>query len=75
MRRRLLLALLTILGVVAVLFATKRIAPRAGVTRVASSDSAVDSVALADSIERAASREAADTMCLAARIGLPCDPH
>lgn len=71
MRRRVLLALLTVIGVFAVLVATNRVRFGVRETTVASSDSLADSVS-ADSVERAA-RRAADTMCFASRIGLPCN--
>lgn len=75
MRRRFSLALLAAVLVVAaiVLFIGYRtpVSPPGG--RVASADSAADTLARFDSAQRANARAARDTMCLASRIGLPCD--
>jgi hypothetical protein len=74
-RRRLSLALLAaILAVAAIVVAIayRRPVPLPG-DRVASADSAADTLARFDSAQRANARAARDTMCLASRIGLPCD--
>jgi hypothetical protein len=76
MRRRFSLVLLAVLVVVAVFVSTHWLLHRArGVNRVASTSVARDSLARLDSAARAESREDADTMCFASRIGLPCDPR
>jgi hypothetical protein len=75
MRRRLWLALLALLVVVAVVISLRYRTPanRSG-GRVASTGTPADTLAQSDSAARANAR-AADTMCLASRIGLPCDPR
>jgi hypothetical protein len=76
MRRRFSLALLAVLVVLAVLVSTRYFSPRnRGAHRVASTGISRDSLARLDSAARAESREDADTMCFASRIGLPCDPR
>jgi type II secretory pathway pseudopilin PulG len=76
MRRRFSLVLLAVLVVVAVYVSTNWLSHRTrGINRVASTSVARDSLARLDSAARAESREDADTMCFASRIGLPCDPR
>jgi hypothetical protein len=77
MPRRLSLVLATLLVVVAVAMVFARYPTTGGETdgRFASPVTSVDSQAQLDSAARARAREAADTMCLASRIGLPCDPR
>jgi hypothetical protein len=75
MRRRLSLALLDAVLVVAAIVVSisyRRLLPLPG-GRVASADSTADTLARFDSAQRANARAARDTMCLASRIGLPCD--
>ena len=76
MRRRVSLLVLAVLVLVAV-YAYGRytaLRPRAprGVITVHSSQ---DTLAQQDSAARADAREAVDTMCIAGRFGLPCDPR
>ena len=76
MRRRLSLALLAVLAVLAVVLSTRYLSPRNQATRrVSAAGVPRDSLARLDSAARADSRENIDTMCLASRIGLPCDPR
>ena len=76
MRRRLSLALLAVLVVLAVVVSTRYLSPRnRGMHQVASTSAARDSLATLDSAARADARQEADTMCFASRIGLPCDPR
>ncbi len=69
MRRRLSLTLLALLVVVLV-FAAGYVAGNRTGRRIASADT----LAQLDSAAQARAR-AADTMCVAARFGLPCDPR
>ena len=73
MRRRLSLALLAVLVALAVFVSTRYLSPGSRVTRKVAPVN--DSVARLDSAAKADAREAIDTMCFAARIGLPCDPR
>lgn len=75
MRRRLSLALLAVLVVVVALVSTRYVSSRNQARRVASRGAAGDSVARLDSAAQAEARQSADTMCMASRIFLPCDPR
>jgi len=76
MRRRLSLALLAVLVVLAVVVSTRYLSPRNRVTRrVTPAGVSRDSLARLDSAAQADAREAIDTMCFASRFGLPCDPR
>ncbi|MEO8578089.1 MAG: hypothetical protein ABI556_15370 [Gemmatimonadales bacterium] len=76
MRRRLSLALLTLVTVLAIVIVASYVSRRnTPAARTASSGVARDSTAAADSAVEEASRQNQDTMCFASRIGLPCDPH
>ena len=75
MRRRLSLALLTVLVVFAVIMSTRYLSSRNQARRVASAGAPRDTLAEQDSAARADARQSADTMCFASRIGLPCDPR
>jgi hypothetical protein len=76
MRRRLSLALLTVLVVLAVVVSTRYLSPRnQAARRVAQAGASRDTLAERDSAARAEARQSADTMCFASRIGLPCDPR
>jgi hypothetical protein len=74
MRRRLSLTLLTVLAALVIGVSLRYLAPRRSDRRGAVGV-ARDSLAQSDSAARAAARAEADTMCFAARIGLPCDPR
>ena len=76
MRRRVSLLVLAVLVLLAV-YAYGRytaLRPR-GPRRVITVHSPQDTVRQQDSAARAAAREAVDTMCIAGRFGLPCDPR
>jgi hypothetical protein len=76
MRRRLSLVLVAIFVVLAVVASYLYLSPRNRVAdRIASTGPERDSLARVDSAARADAREEVDTMCLASRIGLPCDPR
>jgi hypothetical protein len=76
MRRRFSLVLVAILVVLAFVVSTHYLSSRSrGAGRIASTRGAGDSSARLDSAVRADARQEADTMCLASRIGLPCDPR
>ena len=76
MRRRLSLVLVAILVVLAVVASYEYLSPRnRAADRIASTGPERDSLARLDSAARADARQEADTMCLASRIGLPCDPR
>ena len=72
MRRRISLTLLAVLVILVVVVST-RYSSRNRVTRRVTP--ANDSLARLDSAAQADAREAIDTMCFAARIGLPCSPQ
>ena len=75
MRRRLSLALVAVLVIVAVA-AMLYLSPRMQASRrVASTGSPPDTLAATDSAAQVSARQDADTMCFASRIGLPCDPR
>ncbi len=76
MRRRLSLALLAVLVVLAVVVSTRYRSPRnqAG-PRVAAAGAPRDSLPRADSAAESDVRPSADTMCFASRLFLPCDPR
>ena len=73
-RRRSLVALAVVIavGVIAAFIAYRTPVPLPG-GRVVSADTTTDTLARLDSAQRANARAARDTMCLASRIGLPCD--
>jgi hypothetical protein len=73
MRRSFSLALLAVLVILAVVVSTRYTSSRNRVTRRVTPAS--DSLARLDSAAKADAREAIDTMCFAARIGLPCSPQ
>ena len=73
MRRRVSLAVVAILVILAAAVSTRYLSLR-GLRRRASGTQS-HSLAKLDSARRAEYRESADTMCFAARIGLPCDPR
>jgi hypothetical protein len=76
MRRRLSLALLAVLVVLAAVVSVRHLSSRTSRQReVASAGTSRDSLARLDSASRADSREPADTMCFASRLFLPCDPR
>jgi len=76
MRRRLSLALLTVLVVLAVVVSLRYLSSRhQAARRVAQAGAPRDTLAEQDSAARAEARQSADTMCFASRIGLPCDPR
>ncbi len=76
MRRRVSLALFALLVVLAVVVSTYYLSPRNRATqRLAAAGAPRDSLARLDSAAQADLRESIDTMCFAARIGLPCDPR
>jgi hypothetical protein len=76
MRRRLSLALLAILVVLALVVSTRYLSARhQAARRVASAGAPRDTLAERDSVARAEARQSGDTMCFASRIGLPCDPR
>ena len=73
MRRRLSLALLTVVAFFAIVIATRYLSPGTrGANRVAST-AGRDSLAALDSADRGEPLQ--DTMCFASRIGLPCNPN
>jgi hypothetical protein len=76
MRRRLSMVLVVVLVVLAVVVSAHYRSLRTlGAARVASTGPARDSIARLDSAARMDARQQTDTMCFAARIGLPCDPR
>ncbi|MFL5526867.1 MAG: hypothetical protein ACJ79B_13635 [Gemmatimonadaceae bacterium] len=75
MRRRLSLVLLTIIVALGVAVSRYYFAERPRSATVVSTGSARDSIARRDSLARENNRQDVDTMCMASRIGLPCDTH
>ncbi len=76
MRRRSSLALLALLVILAIVASTRYVSLRNQAARkIASASQPRDSLARLDSAARAEARQDIDTMCLASRIGLPCDPR
>jgi hypothetical protein len=76
MRRRSSLALLALLVILAIVASTRYVSLRNQAAHtIASAGERRDSVARLDSAARADARRDIDTMCLASRIGLPCDPR
>ena len=76
MRRRLSLTLLAVLVMLAIAVPWGYRSLRShGVRRVASTGAPRDSLTRLDGTARADSQRAADTVCFASRIGLPCDPR
>jgi hypothetical protein len=76
MRRRLSLALFAVLVILAVVVSIRYLSPRnKAARRLAAAGVPRDSIARLDSAAQADLRESVDTMCFAARIGLPCDPR
>ena len=76
MSRGLSLTLLALLVVVAVaLFIHYSTRGNETDSTVAAVRTPADTLARLDSVERSNARAARDTMCLASRIGLPCDPR
>jgi hypothetical protein len=76
MRRRLSLVLLAVVVVVAIVTSARYMSPEGkAARRAAALGVSVDSLARLDSARRADFHQEADTMCFAARIGLPCDPR
>jgi hypothetical protein len=70
MRRRLLLGILTVLTVLAVLISTRYVRQANTVVPPETRDSL-----MVDSAARAEARASRDTLCMAAKIGLPCNPQ
>lgn len=76
MRRRVPLLVLAALLLLAVYAYGRYTALRPhGPREVITVHSPQDTLAQQDSAARADAREAVDTMCIAARFGLPCDPR
>jgi hypothetical protein len=76
MRRRVSLLVLAVLVLLAVYGYARYMALRPRTPRgVSTVHSPQDTLAQQDSAARAAAREAVDTMCIAGRFGLPCDPR
>ena len=76
MRRGLMLALLAIVAVLAIVASARYLSARSQTSRRAAAlGVSRDSLARLDSATRADSRQERDTMCLASRIGLSCDPR
>jgi hypothetical protein len=76
MRRRLSLAMVAVLIVLAVLASRHYLSLRTrSADRIASTSAARDSLGRVDSAARADARQDPDTMCFASRIGLSCDPR
>jgi hypothetical protein len=76
MRRRISIALLAVLVVIALVVSTRYVSLRNQAGRgIASAGQPRDSAARLDSAAQADARLETDTMCLASRIGLPCDPR
>jgi hypothetical protein len=76
MRRRLSLALLAVLVIFTVFVSTRYRSRRTTPTHSVSTNGILrDSSAALDSAAEANARQADDTMCLASRIGFPCDPR
>jgi ferric-dicitrate binding protein FerR (iron transport regulator) len=75
MRRRSSLALLAILVVLAIVAFMRYVSlSNQAARRVTPPGEPRDSLARLDSAARADARQDIDTMCLASRIGLPCNP-
>jgi hypothetical protein len=76
MRRSSSILLLALLVILAIVTSTRYVALRNQAARKTASVGALrDSVARLDSAAQAEARQDIDTMCIASRIGLPCDPH
>jgi hypothetical protein len=76
MRRRVSLLLFAILALITVYAYGRYMALRPrGPRGVMTGQSPRDTLAQQDSAARADAREAVDTMCIAGRFGLPCDPR
>jgi hypothetical protein len=75
MRRPFSLALLAVLVALAFVAFTHFVPRPRTSTKIASASVAADTVARLDSTQGAAPPPEADTMCLASRIGFPCDPR
>ena len=76
MRRRSSLVLLALLVILAIVASTRYVTLRnQNARRTASAGAPRDSIARLDSAAQAEARQDTDTMCVASRIGLPCDPR
>jgi hypothetical protein len=75
MRRRISLLLLAAIVLLAVIAYARRMSLRPHSQRGHITVQAQDSLAQQDSAARADARRDADTMCIASRFGLPCDPR
>jgi len=76
MRRSSSILLLALLVILAIVTSTRYVALRHQAARkMASAGAPRDSVARLDSAAQAEARQDIDTMCIASRIGLPCDPR
>ena len=76
MRRRVSLFLLAVLVLLVVYGYARYMSLRPATPRgVITVHSPQDTLAQQDSAARADAREAVDTMCIAGRFGLPCDPR
>ena len=73
MRRRLSLALLTVVAFFAIVLATRYLSPGTRAANRVASTGGSDSLARLDSAARGEPQQ--DTMCFASRVGLPCDPR
>ena len=74
MRRRLSLALLTVLAFFAIVMSTRYLSPSSRAANKVASSAARDSLARLDTARRA-SEENYDPPCFASRIGLPCNSN
>ena len=76
MRRSSSILLLALLVILAIVTSTRYVTLRNQAARkMASAGAPRDSVARLDSAAQAEARQDIDTMCIASRIGLPCDPR
>jgi hypothetical protein len=75
MRRRLSLALLTVIAFFAIVVASRYLSPRTRAPNKGATTRAQDSLARLDSARRASAGEDFDPPCFASRIGLPCNPN
>ncbi len=76
MRRRFSLAVLVVFVLIAVVVSARhRTSSRVAARVVASRAARGDTLRRLDSATRSDASAAADTMCFASRVGLPCDPR
>ena len=74
MRRRLSLALLAVFVILGVIASMRSLSPRTRAASIVAPAASGDTIARVDSAAESEPRNA-DTLCLASRIGLPCDPR